>query len=328
MQDFFQEHFAYELYIDYDLARLFRVPNIPKEIMGIRAFNKIEEFTIFMLLIDYLEELQKGNSILISDLVSYITDFYSKEIDWRNYRINQSLIKVLKYAQKLELIKKLDGSEDDFLKQGEENIEVLYENTGVSKNLMINIPIVNDNLNSYEDFIAIEERSKIAHIKKARRELLNKTIIYRNEELYEIIKENKNQLDDEFERIFYGDLIMTEEFAYLLMGDEKNIANAFPDNRNVTLISLLLCNELLKKEKLNFEKEEFVLAVEKLLIKHKASISKENQKKKPDELVEEILELLNSFEIIREIRENQIYFGEILYHFEINEEALEGGTNE
>lgn len=328
LQDFFQEYFAYELHIDYEMTRLFRIPNIPKEIMGIRAFNKTEEFTIFMLLIDYLEELQKGNSILISDLVSYITDFYPQEVDWRNYRINQSLIKVLKYAQKIELIRKLDGSEDDFLKYGEENIEVLYENTGVSKELMINIPIINDNLNKLEDFLVIQENSRLTGIKKARRELLNRTVIYKDEELYDIVKENKNQLDDEFERIFYGDLIVTEEFAYLLMGEEKNIANAFPDNRNVTLIALLFCNQLLKKDKLVFTKDEFDADLELVLNKYKNSMSKENQKKKQEEFGEEIRELLYSFEVIRETKENKIYFGEILYHFEINEGALEGGENE
>lgn len=313
LKEFFSEFFAYELYRDYDLIRLYKIPESIREFMGIRNFSKKEEFSIFILVLDFLEELEYGNSILISDVVTHITDFYPKELDWKEYRINQSLIKVLKYAEDLALIKKLDGSEDEFIKtQGES--EVLYENTGLSKHLMIDLPIDLKKTNDWKEFLG-KENKVFNELQRARRELINRLVIYKEEELYEIIKKNRNELDEEFERFFYADLIVTEEFCYLLMGEERNISSSFPDKRNITLIALLLMQSL--ENQLVYKKVQLSKNLEEIINNSQEFISKENRNKNTDELLEDILELYKNYEFIRGTNEDEIVFTSLIKHIKV-----------
>ncbi|OQY10360.1 MAG: hypothetical protein B6I28_01155 [Fusobacteriia bacterium 4572_132] len=329
---FFKEKFGYDLLLNNQMTKVERVLDKPKKNGGIESFVKLEQYIIYLLILNYLEEIEAGRTILISDILSFIVENYPKEIDWKNYYINLSLIKVLKYCREKNIIKLLDGSEQKYATDKNNEIEILYENTGLSKNMMFELPIITDELNELEDYIGLNKSEDDTVLKKARRALINNTVINENEEIFYYIKENRELLEEEFNIYFNSKLIVLQEFAYLLMSEnEKSFTvNTFPDAKNITTITLLLAEKIKEKyvneKNCEIKKDELMGLLEKILKENEKMISKENQRKTKKILLKEILELLENREMIEKITEKTVKFSKILLHFNILRK--EGEENE
>lgn len=320
---FFKDKFGYDLLLNSQMAKIERILDTPKKSGGIEKFVKIEQYVIYLLILNYLEEIESGRTVLISDILSFIVENYPKEIDWKNYYINLSLIKVLKYCREKNIIKLLDGSEQKYATDKNNEIEILYENTGLSKNMMFELPIITEGLNKVKDYIGLKKFENDTILKKARRALINNTVINKKEEAFNYIKENREVLEEEFNIYFNSKLVVLKEFAYLLMSEnEKSFAvNIFPDAKNITTITLLLAEKIKYKyfetNNCKIKKEELLELLEKILKENIKMISKENQRKSNKILLKEILELLEEKEMVEEIKENVIKVSKILLHFNI-----------
>ena len=85
----------------------------------------------------FLEEKEAMEQFVLSELTEYIQGQYQEEqIDWTVYQYRRHLIKVLKYCVNSGILDVDDGSEENFAKDGSN--EVLYENTGASRYFMRN----------------------------------------------------------------------------------------------------------------------------------------------------------------------------------------------
>ncbi|MBZ4683323.1 MAG: hypothetical protein JG768_747 [Fusobacteriales bacterium] len=322
LKEYFREKFGYELIIKHELIKLERISDQLNTIYGIKEFNKIEQYIMFLLILDYLEEMESGRTILISDIVSYITENYPSEIDWKNYYINLSLIKVLRYCISKKILIMLDGSEQEYLNSRESEIEILYENTGISKYIMVYIPIITKELLNWKDYLSLDKTKEYnTKLCFARRALINNTIINYDNPAYEIILNNKEILENEFEIYFDSKLVVTKKFAYLLRDKEsRSFSQTFPDSKNITIVTLLLCNEIKLENKIEYKKQEVLEILEKVLKNKSNLISNENKRKTSDELLDEIINLLEELNIIKKQQE-QLYFSEFIFHFnlEVNE---------
>lgn len=317
LEEFFREKFNYDLIIEHELLKLERMSDQTNQIYGIDEFNKKEQYIIFLLILDYLEEIESGRTVLISDLIAHVTDNYPEECDWKKYHLNLSLIKALRYCTNMKMLKILDGSEQDYLDNIGAEVEVLYENTGNSKYFMRQLPIVTEDLNSWTDYIDLDkDKNEKRKSSFARRALINNTIINSDEEVYGYILENRENLENEFEIYLNSRIIITESFAYLLTDkNERLFSQVFPDTKNITTVALLLCNEIKNENRLKFNEEELLYFVQKVMEDRTSAISNENRRKEPSELLEDILKLLESLNIVK--NQNEIYFSEFIYHIEM-----------
>ena len=81
--------------------------------MGINEFTEIKEYIFFILLITFLEDKNKEEQFILSSITEYIEHNYPDEkIEWTIFKNRKSLIKVMKFAIDIGIIKKNDGSEE------------------------------------------------------------------------------------------------------------------------------------------------------------------------------------------------------------------------
>ena len=85
-------------------------------------------------LIDYVE----------AQLKSYVS------IDWTSFTQRKSLVRVLQYMEKLQMLRVYEGRSEAF--GSEAGQEVLYENTGYSKYFATSFPTGISIFESWEDF--------------------------------------------------------------------------------------------------------------------------------------------------------------------------------
>ena len=244
LKKYFYEKLGYNLSVDKQMIALEKIPYEPKSGMGIKGFKKTTDYIIFIMILDYLEEQDIGSSILISFLVEHIVENYpERNVDWKKRRINFSMIRVLKYCQEKGILKLLEGMEEKYFEIEDEENLVLYENTGISRNLMRVLPYDLTNINNIHDITMLNP--SLNPIQKARQLLLNRVVVYRDEEEYEIIEKNFEILEGEFEALFDCRLIIEEEYTLLLL-DEKSSSFSipFPNTKNISIIGMKLLEKL------------------------------------------------------------------------------------
>lgn len=131
-KSFIYDNLAYDIIIKDDFIKLEKIPGIPEEWMGINEFTEIKEYIFFILLITFLEDKNKEEQFILSTITEYIEHNYPDEkIEWTIFKNRKSLIKVMKFAIDIGIIKKNDGSEEEFSKS--ETGDVLYESTGCTR---------------------------------------------------------------------------------------------------------------------------------------------------------------------------------------------------
>ena len=184
-KSFIYDNLAYDIIIKDDFIKLEKIPGIPEEWMGINEFTEIKEYIFFILLITFLEDKNKEEQFILSSITEYIEHNYPDEkIEWTIFKNRKSLIKVMKFAIDIGIIKKNDGSEEEFSKS--ETGDVLYESTGLSRYIVRRFSKNIEDSESYEDLLG-DEFSGISKdlgtVRKNRvfRRLLLSPVVYNDE---------------------------------------------------------------------------------------------------------------------------------------------------
>lgn len=95
--EFINEILSYDVIIKDDFIKLEKIPAIPESWMGITDFKTKKEYIFFMLLLMFLEEKNKEDQFVLSNITEYIMNYYPDEkIEWTNFTNRKSLINVLK----------------------------------------------------------------------------------------------------------------------------------------------------------------------------------------------------------------------------------------
>ena len=140
LRKIFQDKLGYSLHVNQQMIRLDKVPGKAEPWMGITDFKKIEEYQIFCLLLVYLEDKEDEEQFILSDLTEYIQlQLGQSETYWLNFTHRRMFVNVLKYCLKQQLIMQDDGNAEAFMQNQE--TEVLFENTGLSRYFMRNFMV-------------------------------------------------------------------------------------------------------------------------------------------------------------------------------------------
>ena len=228
-KSFIYDNLAYDIIIKDDFIKLEKIPGIPEEWMGINEFTEIKEYIFFILLITFLEDKNKEEQFILSSITEYIEHNYPDEkIEWTIFKNRKSLIKVMKFAIDIGIIKKNDGSEEEFSKS--ETGDVLYESTGLSRYIVRRFSKNIEDSESYEDLLG-DEFSGISKdlgtVRKNRvfRRLLLSPVVYNDENDngdYDYIKSKRSFIRNTFEENLGWDIHIHKNGALAKKKKEDN----------------------------------------------------------------------------------------------------------
>lgn len=261
-KNFIFEVLGYDLIIKDDFIKLEKLPGIPEEWMGIREFTDVKEYIFFILLIIFLEDKNKEEQFILSSITEYIEQNYPEEkIEWTVFKNRKSLINVIKFAVNIGILKKNDGSEEDFSKS--ENGEVLYESTGLSRFIVRRFNKDIDQAENYEDLLRDEFtgiRSDAGIVRKNRvfRRLLLSPIIYNDgndDSDYEYIKSVKSYIRGVFEENLGWDIHIHKNGALAVLENTNEVKDIFPNQKGESAAVLFINKEI--RNKIN--EGEFIL---------------------------------------------------------------------
>ena len=250
-KSFLIEKLGFQVVVNSYLIKLEKIPAVAENWMGIKEFSDKMEYVIFMTVLMFLEEKDMGEQFVLSELTEYIqTAVEVESIDWTVYRSRKYLVKVMKYLVSEGILEINDGSEEDFAKDGIS--EVLYENTGVSRNFVKNFTRDISNFKGMADFydgdfIDTNEDRGIVRRQRVYRELLLSAGLYRNEnteEDFNYIRNFRGIIANDFESLFDCNLHLHKSSAYLVINEGSRLGRAFPEESTLSDI-VLLVNDLI-----------------------------------------------------------------------------------
>ena len=263
-KSFIYDNLAYDIIIKDDFIKLEKIPGIPEEWMGINEFTEIKEYIFFILLITFLEDKNKEEQFILSSITEYIEHNYPDEkIEWTIFKNRKSLIKVMKFAIDIGIIKKNDGSEEEFSKS--ETGDVLYESTGLSRYIVRRFSKNIEDSESYEDLLG-DEFSGISKdlgtVRKNRvfRRLLLSPVVYNDENDngdYDYIKRKRSFIRNTFEENLGWDIHIHKNGALAVLENSNEIKDIFPNKKGESAAVLFINKEVRRNiNSGNFKKED------------------------------------------------------------------------
>jgi uncharacterized protein (TIGR02678 family) len=315
---FVEEKLGYNLIIHQDFIKLEKFPGRVESWMGIEEFKDKLDYCFFILLLMFLEDKGKEEQFILSSFIDYINgNFELEKIDWTIYSNRRSLIRTLKFAQKIYLIKVTDGEEQNFADN--EGGEVLYENTGISKYVVRTFPVdisqakgIDDLMNFTPDFV--DEQRGVFRRYRVYQTLVMNPVMYNNgadDQDFAYVKNYHSRIREDLEGYLNWNLHVHREGALVLLEEGERGKNTFPNSLGVSDIVLLFNKrilDLLKGGKLFLEKDSCIHLNKEQLIDILECIKREKSKGWSKEyregttayLVEELLEFMKGYNMLEE----------------------------
>lgn len=326
--DFIKHKLGYKLIVNPYLIKMEKVPGIPKAFMGIMDFQTKLEYIFLCLILLFLEDKSPKEQFILSGLIEFIENssidinLGDVTVDFTLFKQRQAMVRVLKYIRNLGFIKLYDGDENKFA----ENIEndALYEITGVSKYFVRNFTSNITECNSYVDIyeqeqLGLEQGKGIERKQRVYRRIFTENVVYQesqDDQDYNYIKNYKNILARDADLLFDSSLEVHKNGAYLLLSEEKNYKNVFPNNRAISDIVLLVNHKLrekLEKREIELTEQdtaylsgvEWSQVIKQVKEEQGKGFSKEYRVMQDEKLIEEVTHYMEEFDMVREEKENK-----------------------
>jgi uncharacterized protein (TIGR02678 family) len=322
-RDFFTEKLGYNLIFHEDFLKLEKVPGKAESWMGIENFTDTKEYIFFMLILMYLEDKNKEEQFVLSFITEYISNYYPNEkIDWTKYVNRKSLVKVIKLALTLGIMKNNDGNEEEF--SSNENADVLYESTGISRYIVRGFSKDIMECESIEELMkynyeGIEEDRGVIRRNRVYRRLLLSPIVYNNgveDSDYEYIKKFRSSIQDSFEKNLGWEVHVHKNGSLIVLSDDNKLGDTFPsmkgESEAVLIFGKFIREKLERKELTLNLNDEIILTKDdfsKLLLELReikgSGFKKELRDSKEDYFVDSLLSYMKEF-LMAEEREQYI----------------------
>lgn len=311
-KDFLNEKLGYYVIVNPSLIKLEKLPGKAEPWMGIRDFDSTMEYGFLCLLLMFLEDMEKEDQFVLSGITEFIQGNYpeGEKIDWTLYKHRRSLIKTLRFAAAIGLIKVNDGDEQSFA--NDENTEILYESTGASRYFVRNFTSSILNYSSYRDLekndledINIERGILRRH--RVYRRLLMSPIVYNegpDDADYAYIKNFRNVIENDFEKNLGLPLHAHRNGAMLVLPESHSFSDVFPNNKTISDIVLqmnMLIRDYIERNLVTLEKNDSstlsVVDFEGIVIKLKEENSKGWSKEYREMAIDKLcLDIINFME--------------------------------
>ncbi|MDF2700406.1 MAG: hypothetical protein K0Q49_1964 [Haloplasmataceae bacterium] len=328
-KSFLTDKLGYHIIMNPDVIKLEKIPGNSEPWMGITYFESQMEYVFLCLLLMFLEDKGKEEQFVLSNVVEFIQANYlgDDKIDWTIYKQRKNIIKVIKFAIQLELIKVDDGDEQKFLHDVQ--TEVLYESTGLSRHFVRNFTTNIMNYESYKDFEnsewgEINSDKGIQRRQRVYRRLIMSPIVYNegNDDVdFDYIKKQRSFIENDLEKYLDYNLHVHKNAALIILKQDDNLKDTFPNSKAIsdiillfnTIINLKIKNKdfiINRNDQLIISKAHFISIIEELKEKYANGWSKEYKEMTLESLCNEILKYMEEFNFLKndEIKNEVIMF--------------------
>ncbi|MGJ7044904.1 TIGR02678 family protein [Thermoanaerobacterium thermosulfurigenes] len=314
LRSFVEDKLGYRLIVNPFLIKLEKIPGDAEKWMGIEEFQSSMDYAFLCLLLAFLEDMGIGDQFILSNITEYIEMQYEgmESVDWTLFKHRKSLVRVLNFAEKMKMIKVDDGEHERFADS--RDVEVLYENTGLSRYFMrIMSSEINEEMtledfikdDRYEDNKVLERRHRVY-----RKLLLSPAVYYEgtDDQDFIYIKNYRNTIEKDFDDYLDAQLHIHKTSAYIIFDENKYASSYFPDNKNISDIVLQIAyvlRDMMDSGSLNvgiddhieITEGQFMNIVSYVKSRFKSGWSKIYTDMSDEKLFDEIIEFMKSWKM-------------------------------
>lgn len=316
-KDFLEQKLGYKLIVNPYMIKLEKLPGKAEAWMGIQDFDNQMEYALFCLLLTFLEDKSAGEQFILSEVTEFIQGSYPGEekLDWTLFRHRRSMVKVLRFATTIGIIKADDGDEGSFMDSTDS--EVLYQSTGLSRYFVRNFT---GNILNYSSWLDMEngewldvdkDRGRVRRNRVYRRIVMSPVVYSEGPEDpdYLYIKNQRGLLQKDMEDYLDSQLHVHKNGAFLVLDSLKNFKDVFPARKNISdialqvnaaIISLIRAGELAGREDdvIVVSRVWFESLIEDVREKNYLGWSKEFREMSFAKLYEETISYMKGFHMI------------------------------
>lgn len=251
-QKFTRELLGWKLIHTENLLKLEKRPAHAESFMGIQEFTDIRDYSILCVVLMYLEDKEEQEQFLLSELIDYVETQLKDymEIDWTSFTQRKSLVRVLQYMEKLQMLRVYEGSSEAF--GAEAGQEILYENTGYSKYFATSFPTDISAYESVEDFEkaefeGVQEDRGIMRSNRVYRQLAVCPFLYweKNEDADAFYLKNQRQrIAKKLNENLGGHLDVYKNCAFLTFESSNCCGSVHPRDAMLPEAVLLVCAKI------------------------------------------------------------------------------------
>lgn len=248
------ELLGWNLISNESVIKLEKVPPRAMPWMGIQSFQEPLDYCLLCAVLLFLADLDDGAPFLLSSLTQSVETFLCevRPVNWTQFLHRKSLVRVLQYAQEVGLVLVYDGNSALF--GNDQNQEVLYENTGLSRHFPVHFGRDIMKLRSIEDFESLSWEGDETDQRRRRvyRQLALAPGLYCSDESrsdYDYIKNQRRTINGNLDKFLNGELQTYKNGAFFLLSEGERCGAVYPSARALSDVALLLCAQL--REQIN-----------------------------------------------------------------------------
>lgn len=243
------ELLGWNLVVNESVIKLEKVPPKAMPWMGIQSFQEPLDYCLLCAVLLYLADQDDGAPFLLSSLTQAVETFLGDvcPVDWTRFLHRKSLVRVLQYAQEIRLVLVYDGNSALF--GNDQNQEVLYENTGLSRHFPVHFGRDIMECRSIEDFEALSWEGDDTEQRRRRvyRQLILAPGMYcldQTQSDYDYIKNQRRTVNGNLDQFLDGELQIYKNGAFFLLSEGERCGMLYPGTRALSDAALLLCAQL------------------------------------------------------------------------------------
>lgn len=322
IREFTTNKLGCDIILNSNLIKLEKIPSVIDNTFKIEQFDNQKDYILYMLVIMFLEDKTKDEQFILSDLTLFITNTLATIenknmiIDFKDYSTRKSLINVMKYMIKLGAIKQIDGN--DMLFKDSVEVEVLYENTGVSHYIVRQFK---EDIFSYKEPIDFLNTIDTDEVLNKKRYYTYRTLLYYpvfnysnfDTDIYNYLINYRNRISNDLNGVLDGELLIYNNMA-LLTTTEKYGRITFPNSKKMMHDIILLVNDYLVNviNDLKITKIEFEQLLNKIHSENNKYFSKEFREMNNSIFFENVTENMEKLGMLK-IEDDMYIFSPIIY---------------
>lgn len=317
-QRFIRELLGWRLIHTENLLKLEKRPAHAESFMGIQEFTDIRDYCILCVILMFLEDKEEQEQFLLSELIDYVETRLKAhmEVDWTSFTQRKSLVRVLLYMERLQMLRVYEGSSEAF--STETGQEVLYENTGYSKYFATSFPTDISAYESWEDFEKadfqeLKEDRGAMRINRVYRQLTVCPAFYweGNEDADALYLKNQRQWVAKYlQENPGGNLDIYRNAAFLTLDEDDCYGSVHPRDAMLPEAVLLICEHIQRQladgklekaenESICMTRKTFAEIVRECRAEWNAGWSKEFREMDENRLLETVLSYMKNWLMIR-----------------------------
>lgn len=254
-QKFVRDMLGWKLINTEHLLKLEKIPAHAESFMGIQEFTDIRDYCFLCAVLMFLEDREEQEQFLLSELIDYVETQLRAvmDIDWTSFSQRKSLVRVLLYMEKNNMLRVYEGSSEGF---GQESgSEVLYENTGYSKYFATSFSQDISGFHTVEDFEKLQpeevasDRGRM-RINRVYRQLAACPMMYweNNEDVDSLyLKNQRNWVAAYLEENIGGRLDIHKNAAFWMLEEDDCYGKVHPRDAMLPEAVLLVCADIRDK---------------------------------------------------------------------------------